>query len=203
MKVSGKITLPQKNGVRDSDIVLQLVDYGSTCGDVATVELPEKAGIREHPLPLELTAIGTPPAIGKVTLSKKAGVREHDLPMELTSIGCAGGGISWCTCFPGKISGEADFSEYEWELELTLDGQENPAAPPFTNQYYVSHRSSRETRTRMGSRSVYRDPTKSQYKRSTYTTTETTSGSGTSGGGNTTERKSYDDFYIHRVTRLK
>lgn len=201
MKVSGKITLPQKNGVRDSDIVLQLVDYGSTCGNVATVELPEKAGIREHPLPLELTAIGTPPAIGKVTLSKKTGVREHDLPIELTSIGCAGGGISWCTCFPGSVTGAADFSEYQFTLELTLDGQENPSAPSFTNQYYISHRSSKETIKRYGAKTVYRDPTQSQYKRSTYTSTETTSGSSTSGGPNTTEEKSYDDFYVHKATK--
>lgn len=118
MRFSSKVELPKVDGIRERPIVMELLDYSSTCGVFAKIEFPRDEGIRERSIPLELTVASLPESFAKIELPREDGIRERSIPMELVPIGGCGG-LSWCTCFSANISGSANFGDFYVNKSLT------------------------------------------------------------------------------------
>lgn len=139
MKVSEEVILPEKPGIRDQDLRMELVDYGSTCGKTASIELPRTLGVRDQPLKLELSAIGTPTNIAAVILPKKPGIRDQDLKLELVPIGCDSGGLSYCTCFVGTVSGVGNWGDFNHSYSQSFSESWTEGPPSYGNSYWSSY----------------------------------------------------------------
>lgn len=147
MKVSEEVVLSAKPGIRDQDLRMELVDYGSTCGKTASIELPQEDGVRDQNLKLELIPIGTPTNTAAVTLPQKDGVRDQDLKLEFVPVGCDAGGLAYCTCFPGTVSGVGNWGDFNHQFSQSFNDSYARSTPSYRPRSYWSKYSFKDRRT--------------------------------------------------------